>query len=69
MKTPQFKQPFRRANLAHKECEKLLTYCGRWFKDTEDYYLLKDSLVKASKLLNKIRSETLTKTDENGNTD
>ena len=69
MRTPHFKQPFRRANLAHKECEKLLVYCEKWFKNAEDYHLLKNSLVKASKVLNKIRSETLTKIDENGNAD
>ena len=69
MKNPHFKPPFRRADLAHKECEKLITYCKKWFGETEDYYLIKDSLTKVSKLLSKIRSETLwTKTNENGNT-
>jgi len=78
MSDPKFKRnnpphkinrQFKRADFAHKECDKLLMFCEKWFKKTEDYYLLKDSLTKVSKLINKIRTETITKTDENGNTD
>ena len=64
-KNPQFK----RANTAHGECEKLFAYCEKWFKETEDYYLLRDSLIRASKLINTIRTESITKTNENGNTE
>lgn len=49
---------FDKADSLHKKVEKILISCGE-FKDSEEYYLIKDKLSDVLALLNKIRTDSI----------